>query len=227
MPKVKQEHFVKRANQIVDGALRVCKTKPTHEVTLRDVVKECGISQGGMYCYFTSIDEIFVEILNRAYGEFQFIEAASKIFDSDKPLMELITETLALCGKLTDEMNAKYGRTLYEISDIFDADPERVVKVIDRIKVSNDTNAAISKLISIIDQEVVHGAVKLKLPKEQIKLLIGLISQGIVRTTAFPNSTETIKAQTGVSDEHTTAQGMMRIFARVLLELMEITERKC
>ena len=151
MPKVKQEHFDQRANQIVDGALRVCKTKPAHAVTLRDIVKECGISQGGMYSYFTSIDEIFVEILNRAYGEFQIGEVASEIFDSDKPLTELITETLALCGKLTDEMVAKYGRTLYEISDIYAAQPERVVKVMDRIKVSNDTNAIIGKLISAID----------------------------------------------------------------------------
>jgi len=221
MPKVKEEHFIERANKIVDGAIRVCRTKPAHAVTLRDVVKECGISQGGMYNYFTSIDEIFVEILNRAYGEFQIADSANEIFESGKSLSTILMESFAIIGKLTDDMIAKYGKILYEISDIYAGAPERVVKVIDKIKVTDDTNAVIGMLMTLIDQNVSSGAVKLKMPREHILLLIGVTVQGIVRTVAFTNSAEMIKAQTGVDDEYTSAQGMMKILAQTVIQMVE------
>ena len=66
------------------GFVVFCTATNPEPVTLRDVVKECGISQGGMYNYFTSIDEIVVEILNRAYGEFQIADSANEIFESNK-----------------------------------------------------------------------------------------------------------------------------------------------
>jgi len=223
MPKVKEEHFVERANQIVDGAIRVCKTKPAHTVTMRDVVKECGISQGGMYNYFTSIDEIFVEILNRAYGEYQITDYANEILESDKSLSTIIMESFALLGKLTDDMIAKYGKTLYEISDIYAGAPERVTKVIHRVKVTDDTNAVISGLMTLIDQNVACEAVKLKMPREHILLLIGVTVQGIVRTVAYTNSLEMIKAQTGVNNEFTSAQGMMKILAHTVIQMIEIS----
>ena len=62
MPKVDKEHFERKENLIVDAAIRVCQIKPAYEVTLRDVIRESGISPGGMYCYFSSIDEIFAAI---------------------------------------------------------------------------------------------------------------------------------------------------------------------
>jgi len=221
MPKVDEKHFIDRANKIVDAAIRVCKIKPVHSVTLRDVVKESGISQGGMYSYFSSIDEIFAEILNRAYGEFQIGEAANEIFGSDRQLNEIITDIFALIGKLADDMIAKYGRMVYEISDIYTTEPERAMKVMDRIQVTNDTNAVVGKVIALIEAEVASSTITLKLPKEHILLLMGVAIQGIVRTVAFTNSPEIIKAQTGVSDEFTSAQGMMRILAQTVIQNQE------
>ena len=32
-------------------------------VTMKDIIEECGISRGGIYLYFTSVDEIFMQVI--------------------------------------------------------------------------------------------------------------------------------------------------------------------
>jgi AcrR family transcriptional regulator len=34
-------------------------------VTMKDIIEECEISRGGIYLYFSSVDEIFVEVIRR------------------------------------------------------------------------------------------------------------------------------------------------------------------
>ncbi|MCL2842935.1 MAG: TetR/AcrR family transcriptional regulator [Oscillospiraceae bacterium] len=221
MPKVDKGHFEEKANKIVDAAIRVCKTKPAYAVTLRDVVKESGVSQGGMYCYFSSIDEIFAEILNRAYSEFQLGDAIDEVFQSNKPLHEVIIDAFALLGQLADGMVAQYGKLLYEISDIYANEPERVVKIIDRIRVTNDTNAVVGRIMTLIEANIASGTFNPMMPKEHILLLIGVMIQGITKTVTFSQNAEMLKAQTGVTEEYTTAQGMMKVLAQTILRLIE------
>jgi len=225
MPKVNQGHFEEKANKIIDAAIRVCSTKPAYAVTLRDVVKESGISQGGMYCYFSSIDEIFAEILNRAYSEFQIGDRIEEVFDHNKSLQSVIVDAFALIGQLLDQMVAKYGKLLYELNTIYANDPERVVKVIGKIQVTNDTNVVIDRLMTLIETSVASGACHTKIPKEQILLLTGVTIEGITTITSWQNAAM-LQAQTGVTEEHTTAQGMMNILAQTILHLIEINESK-
>lgn len=34
-------------------------------VTMKDIIEECEISRGGIYLYFSSVDEIFMEVVKR------------------------------------------------------------------------------------------------------------------------------------------------------------------
>ncbi len=36
------------------------QSKPVHDVAMRDIVLESGMSQGGVYKYFSNLDEVFV-----------------------------------------------------------------------------------------------------------------------------------------------------------------------
>lgn len=66
MPKVSQEYLDNKRNAIVSAALKVCKSKPLYQITMKDIIRESGVSQGGIYRYFKSIDEILVEVINRS-----------------------------------------------------------------------------------------------------------------------------------------------------------------
>lgn len=50
---------------ILKGAKTVFIRKGFSRVTMKDIIEECGISRGGLYLYFSSADEIFVEVVKR------------------------------------------------------------------------------------------------------------------------------------------------------------------
>jgi AcrR family transcriptional regulator len=49
---------------ILDRAERVFIKKGFSGVTMKDIIEECGISRGGIYLYYSSVDEIFMEVIN-------------------------------------------------------------------------------------------------------------------------------------------------------------------
>lgn len=50
---------------ILKGAKKVFVRKGFSRVTMKDIIEECGISRGGIYLYFSSVDEIFVEVVKK------------------------------------------------------------------------------------------------------------------------------------------------------------------
>lgn len=48
---------------IVEKAREVFAAKGFTDVTMKDVVEACGISRGGLYLYFSSTEELFLEVL--------------------------------------------------------------------------------------------------------------------------------------------------------------------
>lgn len=50
---------------ILDKAKQVFIRKGFSRVTMKDIIDECDISRGGIYLYFSSVAEIFVEVVKR------------------------------------------------------------------------------------------------------------------------------------------------------------------
>jgi len=50
---------------ILDKAKQVFIQKGFHRTTMLDIIKECRISRGGIYLYYSSVDEIFVEVVKK------------------------------------------------------------------------------------------------------------------------------------------------------------------
>ena len=48
---------------ILKTARRIFMEKGYKNVTMKDVVEACGISRGGLYLYFNSVEEIFLEVM--------------------------------------------------------------------------------------------------------------------------------------------------------------------
>ena len=64
MPKVNQEYFENKKRIILDAAVRVFLRKPAYSVTMNDIVKESQLSRGGVYKYYSNIDDIIISLLN-------------------------------------------------------------------------------------------------------------------------------------------------------------------
>jgi AcrR family transcriptional regulator len=50
---------------ILSKAEQVFIRRGFNGVTMKDIIEECNISRGGIYLYFNSVDEIFVEVIKR------------------------------------------------------------------------------------------------------------------------------------------------------------------
>ena len=58
-----------KIRKILDAARQVFWRKGFVAVTMQDIIDECGISRGGIYIYFSSVDEIFLEVMKRRNKE--------------------------------------------------------------------------------------------------------------------------------------------------------------
>ena len=57
------EKSVQKKQHILDTARKVFAEKGFKSVTMKDIVEACEISRGGLYLYFDSTEQIFLEIL--------------------------------------------------------------------------------------------------------------------------------------------------------------------
>ena len=54
---------IEKKNLILEKAKQVFMRNGFHNVTMKDIIEECQISRGGLYLYFSSVDEIFTEVI--------------------------------------------------------------------------------------------------------------------------------------------------------------------
>lgn len=62
MPKITEAQRETRRQQILDAALRCFSRDGFHNTTTADIVRESGVSQGTLYLYFTTKDDIVVAL---------------------------------------------------------------------------------------------------------------------------------------------------------------------
>lgn len=57
------EKSVQKRQFILETARKIFMEKGYNNVTMKDIVEACGISRGGLYLYFSSTKDIFMEVL--------------------------------------------------------------------------------------------------------------------------------------------------------------------
>lgn len=66
-------HFEKqrqdKMQKILEAARQVFCRKGFLAVKMQDIISECGISRGGIYIYFASVDEVFLEVMRQREKE--------------------------------------------------------------------------------------------------------------------------------------------------------------
>ncbi|GAB6108231.1 TetR/AcrR family transcriptional regulator [Fusibacter bizertensis] len=67
MPKLNHEAKTKRKKMILDAAFKVFSQLGYNDTTMDHIVTESGISKGGIYTYFTSKEEVFLEIASSRF----------------------------------------------------------------------------------------------------------------------------------------------------------------
>jgi AcrR family transcriptional regulator len=104
MPKITEAQRETRRQQILDAALRCFSRDGFHNTTTADIVRESGVSQGTLYLYFATKDDIIVALADdRHQGE---LLIAALIEGEPDPVEGLIQLLELHGGSLNDPRRA-------------------------------------------------------------------------------------------------------------------------
>jgi AcrR family transcriptional regulator len=96
MPKISAERREERRAQILEAALRCFSRNGFHLTTTADIVRESGVSQGTLYLYFKSKDDLIAALADdRHHGETALNAIAEREQDPMKAILALIALYIA------------------------------------------------------------------------------------------------------------------------------------
>src|ERR1700712_3670618 len=91
MPKITEAKRESRRQQILDAALRCFSRDGFHNTTTADIVRESGVSQGSLYLYFTTKDDMVLALSEDRHQREAMLNAlAQREQDPIKGLLALI-----------------------------------------------------------------------------------------------------------------------------------------
>ncbi len=97
---------------IIEKAREVFVEKGFKSVTMKDIVEACDISRGGLYLYFESTEDVFLEVLNQEKGEDALVGGVSK----DSAPTELLTVFLKAQKK---DLLSKKGSLIMAVYEFY------------------------------------------------------------------------------------------------------------
>ncbi|BCA86903.1 putative HTH-type transcriptional regulator YfiR [Enterococcus saigonensis] len=98
---------------ILTSAREVFRQKGLIDVTMKDIIEATGISRGGIYLYFDSVDQIFMEVIKqRSNRKFDAIRHA---ITKNPPFEELLNDYFESHeDRLLNQMENSLLRSMYE-----------------------------------------------------------------------------------------------------------------
>ena len=181
MPKVKEGYLQDKKNQILDAAFAVCNRKPVYDVTMSDIVSEVGMSQGGVYKYFSNIDFVFSALIDKANSQGNQIEQIEKIMKSDNPPEIVLRDLFLVSEQYFSAMLISYNKILFELSTFLVNNPERREQINKNVTTSSTFGYLTQCASEIITKQTAAGYFKPVIPIKDILAFIVAAFDGIIR----------------------------------------------
>ncbi|SMF69418.1 transcriptional regulator, TetR family [Paenibacillus uliginis N3/975] len=181
MPKVSQEYVIKKKNTILEAGLSVCKVKPLYEITMRDIIKASGVSQGGIYRYYSDLDEILVAVINQANANADYTQVVDAIIENSNSPKESINKLFTFLGEYIKENLSTVGKIQFELTIVFANNPERQEKILSNITENESGQYLVERLFSTIHEGISLGSFQPVVSPEDLFTFIMTSIDGIVR----------------------------------------------
>lgn len=135
-----------KKEEILSSAKNVFSRKGFSSVTMQDIIDECGISRGGIYLYFHSVDDIFFEAMTqRSVRHFDNIR---KSIEKNPPFEQILNSyLLEHKNRLINHINngSSLLRAMYEYSFTHNFPRDRRLKQ----KQINATKATVRSILDL------------------------------------------------------------------------------
>ncbi|WP_255901653.1 TetR/AcrR family transcriptional regulator [Priestia aryabhattai] len=198
MPKVREGYAEKKKQEILEAAKRVCKSKPVHDVAMRDIVLEAGMSQGGVYKYFSNLDEVFVGLLNQESVSYKVKDKIEALLQTKKDSFEMLHDFIMYIGEHIQESMTAGGEIYFELVALYSKDPQRFMKIEDQLVEVSNLKYIQKKLHDFITEQI---EVKNFSPAVPTADLLAFMATAINGITQNPAPVYNVDEQKQVAEE--------------------------
>ncbi len=187
MPKVTEEYKIKKRKTIIEAAVEVLKQKPLYEITMLDVINEAKLSKGGIYLYFSDIDDLVIQTMNFLMESHEPLVFAEKSLSGD-----VENDLLNVFGQLGDFIEACpaiISKLRSELVIYINYYPEKMERYKTALAIQQDGDRFMemtSKLIKRgIQQKIFRQDVAIEVIMMNISIYLNGISDAVVRSILY------------------------------------------
>lgn len=152
MPKVTEAYKQEKRKLIVQAAAEILEQKPLYELNMLEVVKKAGLSKGGIYLYFSDIDELLIETVNTIFASYKGLtfSVSSQIDDVEAGLISLFDEL----GDYIEACPPIIGKIRFELAVYMTNHPQKMETILPRIRLQQTGDEFIALVTEFIQRGV-------------------------------------------------------------------------
>ena len=185
MPKVTDKYLTDKRNYILECTGEILKEKPLYSVTMRDIIKKAGFSQGIIYHYYANLDEIYVDYINKNTTYNLLEPNIDTLLNSERTEKEILFECIIAIGKYIEELlKSVGGRTCFEFAVFYAYDFEKRITIFPKLKFKQSLEYAQNKIVEYTVSNVEKGVFHPQMPIRFLIMFVGSFIDGIAQSIA-------------------------------------------
>lgn len=214
MPKVSDKYTTDKRNFILECTGEILKEKPLYLVTMRDVIKKAGFSQGIIYHYYASLDEIYVDFINKHTTDMHLDQRIDALLCSGKAEVHILSECFMAMGEYIEELlKSIVGKTFFELIVLCSYDFEKRASIFPKLRFKQSLEYARQKIVDFILHNVDKGVFKPQIPVRSIILFVSSFIDGLAQSMAI----NTVESSSDNSEQASDIHEMFRALANAVI----------
>lgn len=214
MPKVTDEYLTDKRNFILECTYQILKEKPLYQITMRDIIKKAGFSQGAIYRYYSNLDEIYIDLINKNTPCNILEHKIDTLLNSEQTEKGILYECIIVLGEYIEELlKSVGGRTCFELTVFYAYDSEKRATVFPKLRFKQSLEYAQNKFVEYALFNVEKGIFHPQIPMHSIIMFVSSFIDGIAQSVA-----------TGAADGNYSTEDISVMFQTLAMAIINFIE---
>ncbi|MGL6175177.1 MAG: TetR/AcrR family transcriptional regulator [Cellulosilyticaceae bacterium] len=214
MPKVSEDYLEERRQFIIECALKVYEGQTLYRMTMRDIIRETGFSQGNIYRYFKSVPELLIAAANTKQQPFGEQDQIPEILGSNLLLDEKVKCVFNIIGHYIQQVIEEIGAKMYyELSYQLSMDLDLWKEIGAQLYFKVVMGEMIRYIVAYLEGELCFGRIQ---PKEKLNTIVqyaAIVVDGIANQVALQKMNRI---------EEVNIDQMMRLLAESVVQMLSM-----
>lgn len=216
MPKVTDEYLAGKRNFILECTNEILEEKPLYQITMRDIIKKAGFSQGVIYRYYANIDEIYMDLINKNPISNLLEQRIDYLVSSEQTIKSVVSDCIVSIGEYIEELLKSIGgKTCFELLVTYAYDAEKRNAIFPKLQFKQSLEYAQNKIVEYLMQKIQQGVLQTSISVDSIIMFTGISIDGIMQSVAM-NTVENAEDKTIVD-----VPEMFQTLAKALISFLE------